>query len=131
MGGLSTGLFWDFPDITKALNFKPFGNLWGNSYISCLLQIITLHFTYGERKIWSNIKILKNIFFMQSFSFLFMSLLTAQIIKNSHILAGFYFIFLKNTLDQFWRLLIPNADLNEKIGQVIIKKNQILAIFAN
>ena len=68
---------------------------------------------------------------MQSFSFFFMSLLTAQIIKNSHILAGFSFIFLKNTLDQFWRLLIPNADLNEKIGQVIIKKNQILAIFAN
>ena len=53
-----------------------------------------------------------------------MSLLTAQIIKNSHILAGFYFIFLKNTLDQFWRLLISNADLIEKIGQVIIKKNK-------
>ena len=61
---------------------------------------------------------------MQSFALLFMSLLTAQIIKNSHILAGFYFIFLKNTLDQFWRLLISNADLNEKIGQVIIKKNK-------
>ena len=29
-----------------------------------------------------------------------MSLLTDQIVKNSHILAGIYFIFLKNVLDQ-------------------------------
>ena len=29
-----------------------------------------------------------------------MSLLTAQIVKSSHILAGIYFIFLKNVLDQ-------------------------------
>ena len=29
-----------------------------------------------------------------------MFLLTAPIVKNSHILAGIYFIFLKNVLDQ-------------------------------
>ena len=37
---------------------------------------------------------------LQNFLSLFMSLLTAPIVKNSHILAGVYFIFLKNILDQ-------------------------------
>ena len=34
-----------------------------------------------------------------------MSLLTAFIDKNSHILAGIYFIFLKKVLDQTWKAL--------------------------
>ena len=36
--------------------------------------------------------------------------LTAEIVKNSHILAGIYFIFLKNGLDKTFKesLLIPN-----------------------
>ena len=29
-----------------------------------------------------------------------MSLLIAQIVKNNHVFAGIYFIFLKNALDQ-------------------------------
>ena len=37
---------------------------------------------------------------LQNFLSLFMSLLTTPIVKNSHILAGVYFIFLKNILDQ-------------------------------
>ena len=49
-----------------------------------------------------------------------MSLLTAFIVKNSHILAGIYFIFLKIVLDQAERLSIPNLDLIEKIGKVVI-----------
>ena len=32
-----------------------------------------------------------------------MSLLTASNIKDSHILAGFYFVTLKNALDQSWK----------------------------
>ena len=32
--------------------------------------------------------------------FCFLSLLTALIVKNNHILAGIYFIFLKKVLDQ-------------------------------
>ena len=32
--------------------------------------------------------------------FYFLFLLTAPIVRNSHILAGIYFIFLKNVLDQ-------------------------------
>ena len=37
---------------------------------------------------------------LQNFILLFMSLLTALIVKNSHMLAGIYYIFLKNVLDQ-------------------------------
>ena len=37
---------------------------------------------------------------LQKFFLFFMSLLTALIIKNSHILAGIYFVFLKNVLEQ-------------------------------
>ena len=42
--------FWDFSDFS--LSLKSFGNSWGNSYTSCLLLIIALRFTCGERKIW-------------------------------------------------------------------------------
>ena len=36
---------------------------------------------------------------LQTFILLFMFLLTAPIVKNSNILTGIYFIFLKNVLD--------------------------------
>ena len=45
--------FWDFPNLSyflKILSLKSFSNLWGNSYIPCLLLIITLLFTCGEKK---------------------------------------------------------------------------------
>ena len=47
--------FWDFPDISifpKILSFKSFGNSWSISHTPCLLLIITLCFTSGERKSW-------------------------------------------------------------------------------
>ena len=51
-----------------------------------------------------------------------MSLLTALIVKNSHILAGMYFIFLKTCpRPNLKRLSIQNLDLSEKIGKVVIK----------
>ena len=59
--------FWDFPDISwfcKILSLTSFGNSWGNSYIAYLLLIITLRFTSGERKVWSNIKTSQNIMAM-------------------------------------------------------------------
>ena len=37
---------------------------------------------------------------LQNFLLLFMSLLTAKFVKNSHIWARIYFIFLKNVLKQ-------------------------------
>ena len=40
------------------------GNPWDNSKISYLFLIITLRFTCGERKIWSNIENSQNIMTM-------------------------------------------------------------------
>ena len=63
-----------------------------------LLLINTLPFTCGERKICSIIKVPKYYEHdcLQNFILLFIPLLTAFVVKNSHILAGIYFIFLKN-----------------------------------
>ena len=46
--------FWDFPNISKflkILSINSFGHSWDNTYIPCLLVIITLCFTCGARKI--------------------------------------------------------------------------------
>ena len=52
--------------------------------------------------------------YLQNVLSLFMSLLTASIVKNSPILAGIYFIFLKKTsYAKLKRLSIPNLDLSE------------------
>ena len=43
-------------------------------------------------------------------------------VKNSHILAGIYLIFLKKTSEtKLERLSIPKIDLTEKLGKVVIK----------
>ena len=63
-----------------------------------LLLIILLCFTCDERKNCSTIKKSQNIMnrvVCNVFCFLFMSSLTALIVKNSHILAGICFIFQK------------------------------------
>ena len=71
-------------------------------YTSSLL-LIMLRFTYGEVKIYSTIKKSQNIMNMiclQNFILIFMSLLTALVVKNSHILAGIYLIILEDVLDK-------------------------------
>ena len=68
-----------------------------------LLLLIMLRFTYGEVKIYSTIKKSQNIMNMiclQNFILIFMSLLTALVVKNSHILAGIYLIILEDVLDK-------------------------------
>ena len=68
-----------------------------------LLLLIMLRFTFGEVKIYSTIKKSQNIMNMiclQNFILIFMSLLTALIVKNSHIFAGIYFIILEDVLDK-------------------------------
>ena len=55
-----------------------------------------------------------------------MSLLTAPIVKNSHILTGIYLIFLKSVLESFE---IPNLDLSEKILEAVIKLDKFLQFF--
>ena len=56
-----------------------------------------------------------------------MSLLTALIVENGHILAGTYFIFLKNVLDQIWKAKIPNLYISEKNGKVVANKTNFRA----
>ena len=64
----------------------------------CLLLIITLRFTFGEEKIDKTSKFPQNIMPMVVGNILFcifLSLLPAPIVKNSHILAEIYCIFLE------------------------------------
>ena len=65
--------------------------------MSCSLVIITFHFICDERKIRSNIKRSRNIVTMGlcKIILIFMSLLNARIIKNSNVLDGTYFIFIR------------------------------------
>ena len=49
----------------------------------------------------------------------FMSLLTASTVKNSHVLAGVYFIFQETSKTKLQMLSIPNLELSEKIGWVV------------
>ena len=53
----------------------------------------------------------------------FISLLTAPIVKDSHILAGIYFIFLKKRSRRFGidSLSIPNLELSEQIIKLVVK----------
>ena len=51
-----------------------------------------------------------------------MYLLTALTVKNSHILAGIYFIFLKKCpRPNLKGIQYQNFDLSEKIGKVVFK----------
>ena len=50
--------FLDFSYFPKIVSRKSFGNLWGTSYVPCLLVIITLLFTCVEKNICLSIKIL-------------------------------------------------------------------------
>ena len=45
-----------------------------------------------------------NMIVCKIFFCFFLSLLTALIVKSSHILIGTYFIFLGNVLDQGWKV---------------------------
>ena len=48
----------------KSLSVKSFGNSSGNSFIPCVLLILTLRFTCGEKKIWQSNKSSQNIMSM-------------------------------------------------------------------
>ena len=84
------GIFLIFPNFFKILNLQLFRNSSGNSYIPCLLLITTIHYLWGQKNLVKYQKISKyyDHHYLQNFLFLFMSLLTAPIVKNSPILAG-------------------------------------------
>ena len=60
-----------------------------------------------------------------------MSLLTAPILKNSHILAGIYFIFLKNFLKQTWKSFNTKFRPQCKDQKSSYQVKQILELLCN
>ena len=58
-----------------------------------------------------------------------MSLLAVFIVKNSHILAGIYFIFLKKVLDQTWKAFNNKFGHYWKDRKSSYQVGQILALF--
>ena len=113
----------------KGLMF--YGESWGNVYTPCLLIIITLRFTCGENKILSDIKKSQNIDydFLQNFLLLFISLLTAQIVNSSRVLAVVYLIFFKNSLKQAWKTFNVKFGPQWKYRKSSYQVRPILAIF--
>ena len=58
-----------------------------------------------------------------------MSLLTALIVKNSHILGRIYFIFLKNILNQTWKAFNTKFGPQWKDRKSSYQVRQVLAVF--
>ena len=48
----------------KILSPKPFSNSWGYLYVPSILLIITLYFTFDEKRIWQSNKSSQDIMFM-------------------------------------------------------------------
>ena len=57
---LNFGGFLDFFLFPKILSLQSFGNLCGNSFIPCLLLIIMLRFSCGEKELWWKIRKTQN-----------------------------------------------------------------------
>ena len=123
----------DFPDFSlfpKSLSLKSFGNSWGNSYTPYLLLIIVFHLVKHQK--------VPQYYFhdcLKNFILLFMSLLTAPVVKNSYIYAIIYLIFIKNVLKNsssakkfFKSLPVLNFNLRKKM-EIAVRK--ILAPFYN
>ena len=58
-----------------------------------------------------------------------MSLLTDSIVKNNHLLAGIYFIILKNVIDQSSKAFITNFRPQSKDRKSSYQVRQIFALF--
>ena len=67
--------------------------------------------------------------FLQSFLLLFMFLLTAKFVKNSHILARIFFIFLKNAPKRTWNSFNTKFQPQWKDRKSSYKLRQILGLF--
>ena len=125
---LSFKILLMFPNF---LYLKSFGNSRDNSYMPFLLLIITFRFTCDEKKVWSNIKrVSKHDDYdcLQNFNLLFMSLITAPIVKHSQILAGIYFILLKN-VGQAWKAFSTKFGPQWKDRNCTYQVRHVLALF--
>ena len=117
--------FWNFQGICQYLqnlSLKSFAILWEIFYIPCLLLIILLHFTRGERKIWLKVRKCQNtlifitckIFFVLIYEQLFL-LWTVKFCLELTL------SFEKTFYTTFDRLSVPNLDLSEIIGKGFAK----------
>ena len=101
--------FYNFPDIfifSKIQSLKWFGNSWIHSYIPVLLLIITTSVSLvAKNNLVKHKKSLKILWpwLLWKFRLLFVSLITAPNVKNSHILAWKQLSFWKNTIEQAWK----------------------------
>ena len=68
---------------------------------------------------------------LQNFLFLFMFLLTAKFVKNSHIQSRTFFIFLKNVLKQIWNYFNTKFKPQWKDRKSSYKHRQILEPFCH
>ena len=68
-----------------------------------------------------NLKILWK-WFSENLLLLFISFLTANFNKNSHVWYRIYFLFLKNVLKQTWSSFMTNFNLSEKIERLLLSK---------
>ena len=67
---------------------------------------------------------------LQNFLLHYMSLLTANFIKNSHAYARIYFIFLKNVLKQTWNAFNTKFRATWKDRKSSYQVRQVFALFA-
>ena len=120
--------FSDFGNISnflKTLSLKFFQQLVRQHIYTRFLLIITLYSTCGERKSCSTFEKSQNIMSMIvcKLWFSFVCLLRALIVKNSHVLAGIYFICLKERT-------IPNLKSIKRTGKHFSSKTYFKAFLA-
>ena len=98
----------------------------------CFLSI-ALRFAYGERKVCWNIKSLKILWpwLFAKYYFAFYHFIAAEIVQNSHILAGIYFSFLKILLDRAWKSFNVKFTHQWKHGKESYLVRPVLTIFCD
>ena len=78
-----------------------------------------------------SLKILWKLLSAKFYFLHFMTLLTAKSVKNSHIKAIIYFIFLKNVLKQIWNAFNTKFQAQWKDRKRSYRVRQLFALFCN
>ena len=123
--------FSEFPWSLKVLSLNSFGNTCGNSYIRYSSVIIAYRFTCGEKKIKKHQKVSKYFksYCPEDFVLLFIFLLTAKVVKTSHIYASISSLFLKIVLEQTWNCFNTKLQLQWKDRKSSYEVWQVLGPF--
>ena len=120
--------------LTLFTSFKSFGNSWGNWHVTCLISnnCPSFHLLWEENLV----KHQKDSKYyehgsLQNFLLLFMFLLTTYFVKNNHIKARIYFIFLKNALNQTGNDFNTKFRRQWKDGKSCYQVRQDFSLFCN